>query len=399
MARTASLAGLAAALLGAAALAVGCGEKRAGAVGTRADGGGARAVPASSEGDRDAALDSIDRGRRNAIVLATERVEPAVVTVSVLRAQLVERSVLPEDEFFFPFRTMRRRFWQKVQGLGSGVIIDESGTILTNYHVVKGAQQVKITLPDGREFGAKYLGGTELYDLAVLRLEMGREKVPAAPLGDSDDLMIGEWVIAIGNPFGYLLDDTQPTVTVGVVSAVNRDVQVETNRVTIYKDMIQTDAAINPGNSGGPLVNALGEVIGINTFILSRSGGSQGIGFALPVNTVRRIVREIADHGQVREVWVGVQVQEIPASLAESLELDSTAGVIVANVDRGSPADESGIERGDIIRKIGKKTILDFEDAKRALYGMMVDDVVDFVVQRGTGNPKTLTLHLVERKE
>jgi serine protease Do len=283
--------------------------------------------------------------------------------------------------------------------LGSGVIVDGKGMIVTNYHVVKGAQQIKITLPDGREFGAKYLGGTELYDLAVLELEAGGAEIPVAPMGGSEDLMIGEWVIAIGNPFGYLLDDTQPTVTVGVVSATSRDVMIETNRVTIYKDMIQTDAAINPGNSGGPLVNALGEVIGINTFILSRSGGSQGIGFAIPIDTVQRVMNEIKEHGVVREVWVGVQVQEIPAALAESLDLDSTSGVIVATVDRGSPAEKAGIQRGDVIRKIGDNNIVDFDDAKRALYGMMVDDVVDFVVQRGNAKPEKATLRLVERKE
>jgi serine protease Do len=382
----------AAALFGAAALACACAEKRAGAVDSE---------PPSAQSKTEAldtTLAGIDRGRRNAIVVASERVEPAVVTVSVLRAQLVERPVF-QDEFFFPFRGMRQRFWQRVQGLGSGVIVGRDGTIITNFHVVKGAQTIKITLPDGREFGAKYLGGTELYDLAVLEMEIDGAEIPIAPLGDSKDLMIGEWAIAIGNPFGYLLDDTEPTVTVGVISATSRDVMIETNRVTIYKDMIQTDAAINPGNSGGPLVNALGEVIGINTFILSRSGGSQGIGFAIPIDTVRRVVAEIKAHGQVREVWVGVQVQEIPASLAESLELDSTAGVIVASVDRGSPAEKAGIRRGDVIRKIGDNTIADFEDAKRALYGMMVDDVIDFVIQRGNAKPETATLRLVERSE
>jgi len=379
-------------LIGLGALSGACQGRDAGAVDSSSD-----SKPQSQEA-RDTTLAEIDRGRRNAIVLAAERVEPAVVTVSVLRAQLVEGPVFPQEEFFFPFRQMRRRYWQRVQGLGSGVIVDPDGTVITNYHVVKNAQVIKITLPDGRELGATYLGGTELYDLAVLKLDTGGQKVPAAPLGDSSDLLIGEWVIAIGNPFGYLLDDSQPTVTVGVVSAKSRDVQVEMNQITIYKDMIQTDAAINPGNSGGPLVNALGEVIGINTFILSRSGGSQGIGFAIPMNTVSRVMTEIKEHGGLREVWVGVHVQEIPASLAESLDLETNAGVIVANVDKGSPADKAGIERGDVIRKIGNDVISDFDDAKRALYGMMAGDVVDVVIQRGSAAPTTTTLHLVERK-
>lgn len=378
-------------LFGVGALAGACQQENAGAVDQSTD--------SKPQENRDATIADIDRGRRNAIVLATERVEPAVVTVSVLRAQLVEGPVFPQEEFFFPFRQMRRRYWQRVQGLGSGVIVDPDGTVITNYHVVKGAQVIKITLPDGRELGATYLGGTELYDLAVLKLDSGGATVPAAQLGDSSDLLIGEWVIAIGNPFGYLLDDSQPTVTVGVISAKARDVQVDLNQVTIYKDMIQTDAAINPGNSGGPLVNALGEVIGINTFILSRSGGSQGIGFAIPMNTVRRVMTEIKEHGALREVWVGVHVQEIPAALAESLDLETNAGVIVANVDKGSPADKAGIERGDVIRKIGNDTISDFEDAKRALYGMMAGDVVDVVIQRGNAQPIKTTLRLVERKE
>ena len=161
--------------------------------------------------------------------------------------------------------------------------------------------------------------------------------------------------------------------------------------------MIQTDAAINPGNSGGPLVNAVGEVVGVNTFIFSQSGGSHGIGFALPIDTVMRVMREILEYGEVREVWVGIRIQEIPAALAESLELESTDGVIVASVEEGSPADVAGLQRGDVILRIGRERIRNFEDARRALYGRLVEDVVAFRVQRGTSEPRVLTLHLVER--
>jgi len=336
--------------------------------------------------------------RRNAIVRASASIGPAVVTVSVLRSQLVEGPAFPQREFFSPFfRNLRRRYWQRVQSIGSGVIVRDDAIVVTNYHVVTGAQAIKITLADGREFQARYLGGEELYDLAFLQIVTDGDKVPVAKLGQSDDLMIGEWVIAIGNPFGYLLDDPHPTVTVGVVSAISRDILADQERAdTIYKNMIQTDAAINPGNSGGPLVNAIGEVVGVNTFIFSQSGGSHGIGFAIPIGTVRRVMREILEFGEVREVWVGVRIQEIPAALAESLDLDTTDGVIVASVEDGSPAETAGLARGDVIVRIGDERIRNFEDARRALYGRLVEDVVDFEVRRGS-EPRKLTLHLVER--
>ncbi|MGH2571389.1 MAG: S1C family serine protease, partial [bacterium] len=296
--------------------------------------------------------------RRNAIVRASATVGPTVVTVSVLRSQIVEGPAFPQRELYSPFfQNFRRRYWQRVQGIGSGLIVRDDAIVVTNYHVVSGAQAIKITLADGREFQARYLGGEELYDLAFLQVMTDGESVPVANLGTSSDLMIGEWVIAIGNPFGYLLDDPHPTVTAGVVSALGRDILAAEGSDTIYKDMIQTDAAINPGNSGGPLVNCVGEVVGINAFIFSQSGGSHGIGFAIPIDTVDRVMREILEYGEVREVWIGVRIQEIPATLAESLELRSTDGVIVASVDEGSPADRAGLARGDVILRIGKERV------------------------------------------
>jgi serine protease Do len=284
-----------------------------------------------------------------------------------------------------------------VQSIGSGVVVREDGTILTNFHVVKGAQEIQITLPDGREYPATYVGGEELYDLAVLKVDAATGEIPAARLAANDDLLIGEWVIAIGNPFGYLLDDAQPTVTVGVVSAVSRDILPEQeNQDTLYKNMIQTDAAINPGNSGGALVNAIGEVVGINTFIFSRSGGSHGVGFAIPIGTASRVMREILEFGEVREVWVGLRIQEIPAALAESLELDSTDGVIVASVEEGSPADRAGLKRGDVVVEIGGDRIRNFEDARRALYGVIVGDRIGILVRRGNEMSRH-QLHLVAR--
>jgi serine protease Do len=343
--------------------------------------------------------DDLVWGRRNALVRAAEKAGPSVVTVSVLRTQIVEDGGLgPGADFFSPFfQNLHRRYWQRVQALGSGVIVRKDGTILTNFHVVNGAEQIKITLADGREYEGRFLGGTELYDVAVVRAAVGKDDLPVATLDKSGDLAIGEWVMAIGNPFGYLLDDTQPTVTAGVVSALRRAIHSEGNQETLYKDMIQTDAAINPGNSGGPLVDAVGDVVGINTFIFSQSGGSHGIGFAIPIATAARVMDEILAHGALREVWIGVRVQEIPESLAQSMDLESREGVIVASVDPGSPAEKAGIHRGDIIHGIGGERIRTFDDARRALYARLVGDRVDFVVEE-SGKQSTRTLVLTERK-
>ncbi|MEZ5065709.1 MAG: trypsin-like peptidase domain-containing protein [bacterium] len=348
----------------------------------------------------DRAHQELRESRRTAAVRAAEVAGPSVVTVSVLRTQIVEGPAFPQQqEFFNPFyRNLRRRYWQRVRSIGSGVIADAQGRVLTNVHVVQGAEVIRVTIPDGREFDATLVGTAKLYDVAVLQLQLNGEKVPYARFGDDQDLMIGEWVMAIGNPFGYLLDDPHPTVTAGVVSALHRDILSEREDTdTLYKNMIQTDAAINPGNSGGALVNALGEVVGINTFIFSKSGGSHGIGFAIPVSTAQRVMQEIEAHGGVREVWIGVRIQEIPDVLAESMELESNEGVIVASVDDGSPADRAGIRRGDVIRRIAGDRIRNFDDARRALYGVLVGDELEFQVERN-GKLSQHVLAVVERR-
>jgi serine protease Do len=350
--------------------------------------------------ERELIGEEIRAERRSAIVRAAEAVGPSVVTVSVLRTEIVEGPAFSRQrEFFYPFlRSLRRRYYRQAQSVGSGVLVRDDGVLLTNFHVVSGARQIRITLPGGREFSAEYVGGSKLYDLAVLKIEGEGERVPAAPLAESGDLLIGEWVIAIGNPFGYLLGDTEPTVTVGVVSAVSRDILPEQEGGdTIYKDMIQTDAAINPGNSGGALVNSVGEVIGINTFIFSSSGGSQGIGFAIPIETARLVMQEILEHGEVRPVWVGIQIQEFDEDLADMLDLGIDRGVIITKVDAGSPSERAGLRRGDVIRTIDGQRIWDYEDARRALYGTLVDKLVEFEVER-PGKRSTHVLRLVERR-
>jgi serine protease Do len=228
-------------------------------------------------------------------------------------------------------------------------------------------------LPDGRHFEGTLVGSNGAYDIALIRIE--GDDLPAAAAGDSDELIVGEWAIAIGNPFGYMLNDTQPTVTAGVVSAVNRDVR-SGGSGGIYKSMIQTDAAINPGNSGGPLVNGSGEVIGINTFIFTKSGGSEGIGFAIPINTVRRVVDELAEYGRVRDIWIGISVQEITPYLAELLEIEDRRGLVVMSIDLGSPAARGGIEAGDVIRGINGQRTVRARDAQRIIFGSRVGDTL-----------------------
>jgi serine protease Do len=216
-------------------------------------------------------------------------------------------------------------------------------------------------------------------------------------MGNSDDLVVGEWAIAIGNPFGFLLNDPSPSVTAGVISALRRDVKSESvgGGTGIYKDMIQTDAAINPGNSGGPLVNGRGEVIGVNTFIFSRGGGSLGMGFAIPVNIAKKVVREIVKYGAVRGVWIGISVQDITPYLAQQLKVRDTRGVIVVKLEDGSPADKAGVKVGDIIRKVQGELVQNSDDAARSIFGAGIGDILSLTLERD-GRTWDARLKLVE---
>jgi serine protease Do len=273
------------------------------------------------------------------------------------------------------------------------VIVDAAGLVVTNEHVVRDAERVTVTLTDGRQVPAKILGGSATYDLAVLKIDA--EHLPVAPLGDSDGLVVGEWAIAIGNPFGYLITDSQPTVTAGVVSATRRDIKSEATSTGVYKNMIQTDAAINPGNSGGPLVNGDGEVIGINTFIFTQGGGSLGIGFAIPANLVRRVLGEIRSYGRVRIAWPGFQVQPVTEYLAQRLAFREAGGLVVTRVDAGGPAAHVGVRVGDRIRKVNAQVVNSVDDAQRSIYGAAVGDQLALVVERG-GRTFNLRVTLVE---
>jgi serine protease Do len=244
---------------------------------------------------------------------------------------------------------------------------------------VRDAEEIRVTLADGRELEGELIGADSAYDVAVIRVD--GEELQSCPLGDSDDLVVGEWAIAIGNPFGFMLNDTQPTVTAGVISAVGRDIRA-TAQGGIYKRMIQTDAAINPGNSGGPLVNGRGDVIGINTFIFTQSGGSEGIGFAIPINTVRRVVDELVHYGHVRDIWIGISVQEITPYLAELLDISDRRGLVVMAIDLSSPADRAGVRVGDIVRAVGGKAVSQPAEAQRIIFGARVGDRLDLEIER-----------------
>jgi len=240
---------------------------------------------------------------------------------------------------------------QRQQGLGSGFIIDRNGTILTNYHVVDGAEKIVVTLSDGKSFDAKVLGKDQKTDVAVIQIS-GQQDLPVATLGDSDRLEVGEWVMAIGNPFG--LDHT---VTTGIVSAKGRHIGAGP-----YDDFIQTDASINPGNSGGPLINMRGEVIGINSAIFSESGGNIGIGFAIPTNLVKELLPQLRDKGKVVRGYLGTAIQKLTPEIADALELSQTQGALVTEITDGGPANRAGMKPGDVIVEFDGKAIKDTTD-------------------------------------
>ncbi len=265
---------------------------------------------------------------------------PAVVNISTTRLVRTQGSTGdPAEDFFRQFfgEALPQRL-QKQQSLGSGFIIDTDGYIVTNAHVVQQANEIRVKLATREEYTAKIIGTDPKTDLALIKIEP-KGSVAIVRLGDSDALEVGDWVVAIGNPFGLA-----ETVTAGIVSAKGRVIGAGP-----YDDFIQTDASINPGNSGGPLLNIHSEVIGINSAIFSRSGGSVGIGFAIPVNLARRIVEELRSHGKIVRAWLGVQIQEVTPALAQSFGLDHPMGALVTGVEPGSPAAKAGLQRGDVI--------------------------------------------------
>ena len=292
-------------------------------------------------------------------VSLAKKLGPVVVNVSTTQMRQAAQDVpgpFGEDD---PFSQFWQRFFggriprgpQLQKGLGSGFIIDRDGMILTNYHVVDGAEKIVVTLSDGRSFDARVLGTDQKTDIAIIKIDAGQD-LAAATLGDSDRLEVGEWVMAIGNPFG--LDHT---VTTGIVSAKGRHIGAGP-----YDDFIQTDASINPGNSGGPLINMRGEVVGINSAIFSESGGNMGIGFAIPTNLVKELLPQLRDKGKVVRGYFGAVIRRVTPEIADSLGLKQPRGALVAEVAKGGPAEHAGIKAGDVIVEFGGKEIKDSGD-------------------------------------
>ena len=309
-----------------------------------------------------------------------KRVTPAVVNITVSKQAAVPMSGMPFDpmkEFFGlpgrPGNSPRHNQGRppNLQGAGSGVIVSKDGYVLTNNHVVEGAKEITVTLPDKREFSGTVVGLDPQTDLAVIKVEA--TDLPYVPWGDSSNLQVGEYVLAVGNPFG--LDST---VTLGIVSALGRGGM----GITQYEDFIQTDAAINPGNSGGALVNTQGELIGINTAIFSRSGGYQGVGFAVPTKLAQPIYTSLVRTGLVVRGFLGVGIQAITADLAESFQLSKAIGALVTNVMPGSPADQAGIRRGDVIVEYEGEAVEDPRALQGQVVGTVVGNEVSLVVMR-----------------
>ena len=304
---------------------------------------------------------------------AVRKAEPAVV--SIFTSKEVKRPSNPfmNDPLFRHF--FGERFEDEAQrafGLGSGVIISPKGYILTNQHVVEAADEIEVALADGKKLAAKVVGNDPETDLAVLKVDA--QDLPAITLGQAENLRVGDVVLAIGNPLGV-----GQTVTMGIVSALHRTGL----SINTFENFIQTDAAINQGNSGGALIDSSGNLVGINTAILSQTGGSIGIGFAIPVSTAKQVMEQLIETGAVTRGWVGVELQEITADLADSFKLGTTAGVLVAGVQRGSPADRAGVKPGDIVVALDGTQVRDPDSMRTLIVALAPGKQITLKLKRG----------------
>lgn len=333
---------------------------------------------------------AVDSNRETPVVKAVRKASPSVVNISSEYTVKSHGNPFSDfnldpffDSFFKDFFDHGYRPRSKRTSLGSGVIIDgKRGIIITNSHVIANTGIIKVVLKDEREFTAQIIGADPASDLAVLRIET-KQPLPSLKMGSLDDLMIGETVIAIGNPFGF-----SNTVTTGVISAVNRSIRTKER---VYQDFIQIDASINPGNSGGPLLNINGDLIGINTAIYAKA---QGIGFAIPVAKARKIVSDLIKHGEVIQPWIGVTVQNLDKKLARYLNFQEKSGVLVKAVEKSSPAKKAGIRNGDIITSINSISVLSFENYHTAMRGFAAGDILSISIWR---NNKTIAIKTIAR--
>jgi len=308
-----------------------------------------------------------------------ESVVPSVVSITSSRTVLQQVPLTIEDLLLGRQRAQKA----KSTSLGSGVIVSKEGHIISNHHVIAGMTEIRAQLPDGRNVAARLIGSDPTTDIAVLKIE--EKNIEALPLGDSDDLRVGQQIFAIGNPYG--LDET---VTRGVVSAKGRRTANDSG-----VEVLQHDAAVNPGNSGGPLVNIRGQIVGINSSIYSRTGGFQGISFAIPANTVRRVMDAIISRGRAVRGWLGVGLQAVTPRLAQSFGVPDTRGAIITEIMRGSPAELAGLQPGDVLRKFNGNDVGDVMSLRKQIAGLEIGTKVEVVIMRGGREAKT-TLEVVE---
>lgn len=348
-----------------------------------------KAVNAQLKQTARSASSGIDDSRRNALTRAIEAVSPAVVGINVTEM----REYRQQDPFwrmFFGDRVYR----DYVPELGSGFLISSDGYIVTNDHVAGNAVKIVVTLTNGEKIPARLIGSDKVTDICLIKLE-DKSGLPFLKLGNSDDVIVGEWSIAFGNPFGLFSSSAKPTVTVGVISATRMDLDQKDGR--IYRNMVQTDAAINGGNSGGPLVNSLGEVIGMNTLIYTQNQGNVGLGFAIPINKVKEIVEILKSDGKVdRNVFPGFYVQQVNSAIAKAYKLDKIEGMIVTDIDRRGSAAHSGLEVADIIVRANGEPVMTIQALDLLIQYAKRGDVITLDVIRNR-KPVTIEMEMQSR--
>ena len=329
-----------------------------------------------------------------AIIQVAKENLPAVVYIEVTESQEVVNPMLPfqNDPFFQRFfgnPNMPKKFKQEVKGLGSGMIIDPQGHILTNYHVAGGATKIEVTLADGSKYPARLVGGDAKTDLAVILIE-AKERLPYVTFGDSDKMEVGEWVVAIGAPRAL-----EKSVTQGIISAKHRR---GVSDPTSYQDFLQTDAAINPGNSGGPLMNLYGQVIGVNAAIATESGGFEGIGFTIPSNIAVYVAKALIDHGKVERGWLGVTIRDLTPELAKTVHAETLKGVLLVDVAKGGPAERAGLKKNDVIIAYRGKEVSDTNELRNAVAETPIGTEARITILR-EGRKEELTAKIENQEE